>query len=820
MQPQANDDSSIQRAQTPPNQSSLSNQPPHEAPQFLSAPRKSGTPRSTTNVTAHLSEVLNQMKDEVLLCDSWSGGFDHYLPATEIVGEDIDAAAEALKKEHLLCDIKDGLQFTAFPTKPSLVTPGNEKTRFEPLISICKVLGTLQLQNGLRASCKLIQKPNSLSAAEPPGANFIPDAYLQLKKSTMPSHDTSSIKKPIADMAVPFEFKTRERDFLDNRKKLLGATTFCMNDDACRMHVYGITIEDSNMTVWYFSRSHSAKSPAFDFTKDPRKYIQVMLSFLFATEKELGYDQTIRRFLDSGPAGKTLCYVYQVGDEDKRYFKTQEAIFEHRSLCATGRATRVWKVVEVRSFDDLQPLDPSIFVLKDVWLDSKSKTECQNLNAIFQKLEELARLLDEGDGKSDTFDGFDETSKEKLKECLKGRSWGRYFLSQVCDWQGFESKEVSTTAQPDSTLFDPPTSTLTPSSYPHSDRSRSKTTWTELVPVAQKRLLRHYCPKRQYRVVFKEVCDALHHVQRLEDVVTALRDSVFALQLMFLAGWVHRDISSGNIYGYSSQVNSADGAQVRGILADLEYAKQFDPEGAKGSSDPKTGTAFFMAIEIQRQVPIYRPPSRLPPLDMPESQPNVQTDIIHNFEHDMESIFWLSLWILLVRFPSKRAQEQETEFAGALPAIFRDTSECPTDRELLFTNHNALRNFLTRWLNPELERFVQPLLTLRAALVAGYENRKHNFGDRVSYAELYRYLDQVFKPEEIAAVTKKTEPQVASSKVKRLTHVRIKRARSSTGEIRTEMSERSHEDPASLRTVHDQNPEAQEDESRQTGKTD
>ncbi|KIO23497.1 hypothetical protein M407DRAFT_62150, partial [Tulasnella calospora MUT 4182] len=157
-----------------------------------------------------------------------------------------------------------------------------------------------------------------------------------------------------------------------------------------------ITIEDSKMTVWYFSRSHSAKSPASDFTKDPREYIRVMLSFLFATEEELGYDPTIQRRLDSNPVSRkqTLCYVYQVednvGDKHERYFKTQEALFEHRSLCATGRATRVWKVVEVGSFNELEPLDSSILVLKDVWLDSQSKTECQNLDAIFQELQKLA----------------------------------------------------------------------------------------------------------------------------------------------------------------------------------------------------------------------------------------------------------------------------------------------------------------------------------------------------------------------------------------------------------------------------------------------
>jgi hypothetical protein len=52
---------------------------------------------------------------------------------------------------------------------------------------------------------------------------------------------------------------------------------------------------------------------------------------------------------------------------------------------------------------------------------------------------------------------------------------------------------------------------------------------------------------------------------------------------MFCAGWVHRDVSSGNILAYRSKPDDA----WQGKLNDLEYAKRFDPFGG-GSSDPKT----------------------------------------------------------------------------------------------------------------------------------------------------------------------------------------------------------------------------------------
>lgn len=62
-----------------------------------------------------------------------------------------------------------------------------------------------------------------------------------------------------------------------------------------------------------------------------------------------------------------------------------------------------------------------------------------------------------------------------------------------------------------------------------------------------------------------------------------------ALIIMYLAGWVHRDISGGNILWYVDQTGCG-----RGILSDLEYAKKPALEG--GSADPKTVIAFYHTL--------------------------------------------------------------------------------------------------------------------------------------------------------------------------------------------------------------------------------
>ena len=60
---------------------------------------------------------------------------------------------------------------------------------------------------------------------------------------------------------------------------------------------------------------------------------------------------------------------------------------------------------------------------------------------------------------------------------------------------------------------------------------------------------------------------------------------------MFCAGWVHRDISSGNILAYQEP-----GGALRTKLSDLEYARKFPRDDGKVAGDPKT--VCFLASSI------------------------------------------------------------------------------------------------------------------------------------------------------------------------------------------------------------------------------
>ncbi|TRM63080.1 hypothetical protein BD626DRAFT_569141 [Schizophyllum amplum] len=58
---------------------------------------------------------------------------------------------------------------------------------------------------------------------------------------------------------------------------------------------------------------------------------------------------------------------------------------------------------------------------------------------------------------------------------------------------------------------------------------------------------RAFPPEYHYRVVFNEVGEALHDVDDISSVLAAAQSCIFALQFLFLAGWVRRDIITGSL---------------------------------------------------------------------------------------------------------------------------------------------------------------------------------------------------------------------------------------------------------------------------------
>ncbi|EGO05190.1 hypothetical protein SERLA73DRAFT_44551 [Serpula lacrymans var. lacrymans S7.3] len=137
-------------------------------------------------------------------------------------------------------------------------------------------------------------------------------------------------------------------------------------------------------------------------------------------------------------------------------------------------------------------------------------------------------------------------------------------------------------------------------------------------------------PRRIHsRTVFEDVGVALKDMTSLANIICCLKDTLKALYYMHKVGWVHRDVSVGNILWVT------DGNQGTGKLADFEYARCIR---SNKFHEVQTGTPHFMAVEVDSKIYLFEPDNdegegECPPFRM-------------NGLHDIESVWWTSTWVL------------------------------------------------------------------------------------------------------------------------------------------------------------------------------
>jgi hypothetical protein len=304
-------------------------------------------------------------------------------------------------------------------------------------------------------------------------------------------------------------------------------------------------------------------------------------------------------------------------DTGPKYYKTGEPLYNPRTLCITGRKSRVWKAIEVIGPNSLEAKPNALeVVLKDCWVDGNADTEKEIQNKIFKRLAEVREA---------DYAWAPKGLRTRLEDALAHPE--KYFMKIILDWDlGLNKAKPRCRADPDllscriersvadSAQLIPSTQTplgtggTSHSSAPHLAASYGRDCQQ-----------RRYCTKRHYCVIYAEVGESLAYATSLSDAVRAF-DDIFickfrhlhhrrglsnipsALTVLFLARWVHRDISEGNII----LVRRKGG--VRAKLSDLEYAQSFGDTDRVVGTDPKTVWVFMGCVipshvELRRELP-------------------------------------------------------------------------------------------------------------------------------------------------------------------------------------------------------------------------
>ncbi|KAJ3880213.1 hypothetical protein F5051DRAFT_502077 [Lentinula edodes] len=369
----------------------------------------------------------------------------------------------------------------------------------------------------------------------------------------------------------------------DNNKKVLSNATHIMGADPTRRFMFGLTIDKFNVRLWFFSRSHDAKN-----------LIYFALSLSGACREELGYDPTVRRV--QGKDGTTLYLHYR-----------------RQGLHYNGSYHRSKGEISARVLNDEGDLDTEVKVIKDYWLPEDSCTELEIrlvIEANVQKVNAVPKL--DRSAFNEYFVRIEACEKVPVpsttEKGLTPDSTSNFLRGQTLP---SDIKRITVSTQ--SSTYQRVMSVSIPASIMMESgaerQRRQETVLREATATHLARLDRRtYAPKVHCRQLSEYAGKPLDQMMDWDIILKALKSLIIVnlnynpssfIYAAYSDGFVHRDISAANVLVKDGNAK----------LIDLEYSKRVQPGIQSGTSDVKTGTEFFMSVEVMTGRYLFRPPT-------------------------------------------------------------------------------------------------------------------------------------------------------------------------------------------------------------------
>ncbi|KAI0341057.1 hypothetical protein BDW22DRAFT_1397290 [Trametopsis cervina] len=437
-----------------------------------------------------------------------------------------------------------------------------------------------------------------------------------------------------------------KEDTFDVNFRMEKCMAHAMAETVQRRFMFGYTLEGSSMRLWFCSRGDLLVSQPFNWTEDHRTLVHFFLSVMFAARPQLGYDPTIRQAVHPEDASKrsydiTVRSVDEDGRPHNTVFRTIEVVADIGVETLIGKGTRVWRAIQLDS--EGKPTGNPV-VLKDSWVDADSNREGDTLKAL------MNTAIASGDP------AHVETLNKHFLHCLH---YGDVYVD----------------GQPDNTCALIRRGVPIPEGLKPFTLTRPKPPLTEfekyMIPSIEHRFLefRHRVPLRgaircHSRMVFEEFGISIEDLTSVVDITIALMQTLQGLKTMHELGWIHRDISSCNVIVVNGHVK----------IIDLECARRQDDDNRSGSVH--VGTKYFVAGEVEGQYHMFFP--HVGRQLTPTFTPNVL--------HDLESFWWLSVYLIIPRATATepdepRDQDKEAKLHSTVWKMFAGDRKRYFDRK-------------------------------------------------------------------------------------------------------------------------------------------
>jgi hypothetical protein len=385
-----------------------------------------------------------------------------------------------------------------------------------------------------------------------------------------------------------------------------------------RRFVHGFTLLGSTMELWVFDRSGPYSSGVFDIHKEPEQFIRAIAGYTMMSDEELGLDT----FTSLNEKYRSITIIEDTTGKERRLQLEVDPIAYQRAIVCRGTSCFRARTLSSKNLQ---------YVAKFSWVSDKRRPEADLLRLGRERgVEGVARLFghrhiiniaDMREGlKFEKPHVFRNTklslaSSFSQSQSLFSQSHGQLFSlgtageppkkRKSIEAEGSSFKRSRSNSQSsDKVKRDKEINSQTTSLFTHDDGSFDNRIFGCLVISPAGRAIRDF--------------------RSISELLKALRDAIKAHRSLYIKGKIlHRDISENNII--ITDPKEADG--FTGMLIDEDLAKEIG-SGRSGARH-QTGTMEFMAIQVLQRV-------------------------AHTYRHDLESFFYVLLWIC-----ARRAWERE-----------------------------------------------------------------------------------------------------------------------------------------------------------------
>ncbi|KAI0904635.1 serine/threonine-protein kinase Sgk2 [Ustulina deusta] len=365
-------------------------------------------------------------------------------------------------------------------------------------------------------------------------------------------------------------------------------------DQPTRRFIHAFSLCASKMELWVFDRSGAYSSGPFDIHDEPDKFARAFVGYTTMDDDAMGLDT----FIERKDGYRYVILDNANGKETK--VKLDKAMVRPKAIVCRGTTCYETQNSHVAKFS---------------WASDKRKLEVEQLK------------LAEGRGVKGVARVVAHRQITTIAEMREGLAFPKphKFRGDAVHFDDLASVTASANTSGNKRKS---SSDYTSNNASGSKRRQSNSQKSKLAkefnnqPSISKDKPSLYTPgedvweNRIYScLVVSPAGRVISDFKTTRELLESMRDAIKAHQSLYTTGNIlHRDISSNNII--ITEPETADG--FKGMLIDLDLAKVRDsgPSGAQH----QTGTMQFMAVEVLRTVD-------------------------HTYRHDLESFFYVLLWM-------------------------------------------------------------------------------------------------------------------------------------------------------------------------------